>query len=156
MPDYIAWCHNHTVEKRFKKQKGISREYMQEKQKFLIELQWYLFKLDTISIWRTPYRDSTWKWIFSKNLMKNWCLLWFFKLKLSVRWRKDIKWKANVPFHLKKDTMWLLKLSVIWFYWFMFFTSQLEIIKLIPINLSKNLQALSYYSKVCIKWLENV
>ena len=55
MPDYIAWCHNHTVEKRFKKQKGISREYMQEKQKFLIELQWYLFKLDTISLWRTLY-----------------------------------------------------------------------------------------------------
>ena len=77
------------------------------------------------ALWRCPlYRDSTWKLIFSKNLTKNWWLLWFFKLTLSAGWRKDILNKMQTflffSFQKRYNKMWLVKLSAIWFYRLLF------------------------------------
>ena len=65
-----------------------------------------------------------------------------------------MKSKCSFSFEKRYNVATKIKCNIILSIYIFYLPAR--IIKLITINLSKNLQALSYYSKVCIKWLENV
>ena len=54
-----------------------------------------------------------------------------FEVDTFLRMKKGhIKWNANVSFHFRKDTNIANKLSLIWFYRFLFFINKLKLLRL--------------------------